>query len=690
MVRSVEEVLKSEFGKSLSDEGIHILDPFTGTGTFITRIIQQIKKSCLPQKYANELHCNEIMLLPYYIASMNIEHAYSERIGEYSPFEGICLVDTFDMRAQSSMFTEKNTERIERQRRSPIRVVLGNPPYNAWQDNENANNKNRKYEALNARISETYARSSAATNKIALSDPYIKAFRWATDRIKEEGIIAFVTNSGFIESVAADGMRKHLAGDFDAIYILDLGGNVRKNPKLSGTTHNVFGIQVGVSINLLVRKTSELSTRKCTLKYARCDENWKRGQKYRFLETAKTAQGIAWETIEPDAKGNWLNTRDAENAVKSQSVAEVFQTYSNGLKTGRDSWAYNFDPTALAENTSRTITFYNSELSRWTQAELDDDELDAFLDNDYTEISWTSDLKDYLRRGITIKKTKKQIVKALYRPFTASNLYFNRFLIQRRYQQSRIFPSIEAENVSIALTAPGSEKPFMTIASANIPDLHVVGPGAGSQCFPFYIYDEDATNKEENIRDQALTEFRTHYADDTITKWDIFHSTYALLHHPEYRTRYAANLKRELPRIPFPPDIQAFAAAGKRLMELHIDYEQQPEYPLEEIEPPGKPWTLRVEKMSLSKDKTELRYNEALTLRGIPPAAFDYRLGNRSALEWVIDQYRVSTDPRSGITNDPNREDDERYILRLIGQVITVSLETQKIIATLPSLNFPA
>jgi predicted helicase len=227
------------------------------------------------------------------------------------------------------------------------------------------------------------------------------------------------------------------------------------------------------------------------------------------------------------------------------------------------------------------------------------------------------------------------------------------------------------------------------MATNTTPDLNFFGPGTVPMWYAFYTYDEDGTNRQENITDWALAQYRTHYKSDCIAKWDIFHSTYALLHHPEYRARYAANLKREIPRIPFPPDIKAFAAAGKRLMELHIDYEKQPEYPLEEIEHPGKPWTLRVEKMSLSKDKTDLRYNEALTLRGIPPAAFDYRLGNRSALEWVIDQYRVSTDPRSSITNDPNRPDDDRYILRLIGQVITVSLDTQQIIASLPSLNFP-
>ncbi len=683
MVRSVEEVLRIEFGKSLSDSGVHILDPFVGTGNFITRVMQQIKTSRLPQKYRNELHCNEVMLLPYYIASMNIEHAYLERTQEYEPFEGICLVDTFDMRAQSAMFTEKNTERIERQRRAPIFVVLGNPPYNAWQDNENANNKNRKYEALDSRVSETYARSSAATNKIALSDPYIKAFRWATDRIRGEGIVAFVTNSGFIEGIAADGLRKHLAGDFDAIYILDLGGNVRKNPKLSGTTHNVFGIQVGVSINLFVRKTSELSKRKCVVKYARCDENWKREQKYMFLETVETAGGVEWKKVEPDAKGNWLNTESLENAVSSLSITEIFRTYSNGLKTGRDSWAYNFNGKVLAGNIARTIEFYNSELARWTQAGLVEEELDGFLNNDSTQISWTSDLKDHLRRGTVLKMDKKQIVKALYRPFTAMNLYFEKSLIQRRYQQQKLFPTHAKTPANKAIwIKTGSEVPFWTLATEIVPDLL---PQGGSQSFPFYLYDEDGKDRQINISSIALEWFKARCADQSITKWDIFHATYAILHHPKYRTRYAANLKRELPRIPFVPEFHQYAKIGEALMKLHIDYEQQPEYPLQRVETGKLNW--RVEKMTLSKDKSQLRYNDFLTLSGIPPEVYEYRLGNRSALEWVVDQYRVTTDARSGIVNDPNREDDPEYIVRLVGQVVTVSVETVKLVSELATLK---
>ncbi len=302
---------------------------------------------------------------------------------------------------------------------------------------------------------------------------------------------------------------------------------------------------------------------------------------------------------------------------------------------------------------------------------------------DETRIKWTDRLVEALKDSTELTIDRAKIRDCTYRPFTHMKVYFDHLLNQRRYQQHHIFPTADSKNSAIWLKT-GSEVPFWVLATSSLPDLL---PQGGSQTFSYYVYNDDGTNRRENITDWALAQFRTHYADGTVTKWDIFHAAYAVLHHPEYRTRYAANLKRDLPRIPFPPDFHAFADAGKRLMELHIDYEKQPEYPLEQIEDPKAEDAFRVERMKLSKDKSELRFNDFLLLRGIPAAAFDYRLGNRSALEWVIDRYRVSTDPRSGIVNDPNREDDPKYILRLIGQVITVSLETQQIVAALPSLN---
>ena len=694
MVRSVDDILKKEFGKSLADQGVHILDPFVGTGNFITRTIRQIgetRKSALPHKFEHELHCNEIMLLPYYIASMNIEHEYMEQTGQYKPFEGICLVDTFDMRAQATMFAEKNLERIERQRSAPIFVVIGNPPYNAWQESEGDNNKNRRYVkdgGVDMRVSETYSRASKATNKNALSDPYVKAIRWASDRVGREGIVAFVTNSGFVDGIATDGMRRQLAADFDEIYILDLGGNVRKNPKLSGTTHNVFGIQVGVSINIFMRKDVLAEKRKCKILYASTEEFWTRGRKEVFLTDVQDRNGVDWKMLTPDGDGNWLTEGLRTEFSGFFPITDVFGKQSRGVATSRDIWAYNNSAENLAANINKSIVFYNNELDRFTRAGSPDD-IDAFVDYDETKISWSRDLKQDMRRSRQGEFSDSKIRHSLYRPYMSTFLFFDRVFNEEVY----VFPSImpdstaERENQLIALTGPGSEKPFAAISARTLVDLHLVGPGCSTQCFPFYTYDEDGSNQRENITDRALEEFRKHYSNPAITKWDIFHYTYALLHSHEYRERYAANLKRELPRIPYAPDFRAFATAGKSLAEMHVNYEQQPEYPLERIETPNAKLTFRVEKMRLGRDKSSLFYNEFLTLAGIPPETYNYRLGNRSALEWVIDQYQVSTDKRSNITNDPNREDDEQYILRLIGQVVYVSLETVKIVKALPALN---
>jgi predicted helicase len=727
MVRSVEEILKKEFGKSLSDKEVHILDPFVGTGNFITRVMQEIKKAALPYKYANELHCNEIMLLPYYIASMNIEHAYVEATGDYKPFEGICLVDTFELAetSQPSLFTPANTARVEKQKKAPIFVVIGNPPYNVGQERENENNKNRTHPEIDKRIRNTYAKDSQATLLNSLNDPYVKAIRWASDRIGKEGIVALVTNNGFVEGLAADGMRKHLAEDFSQIYIMDLGGNVRKNPKLSGSTHNVFGIQIGVSVNIFVRSGS--SKKPVEVKYARLDEYFRKEQKYTFLDQQDNTLSTPMETLHPDKRYRWLLAGAARDFDEMMNSAELessdssdpetcFRLVSSGVQTNRDVWACSFQAENLQNNINKLIKTYNFERLRWHSSAENDSDLDSFVDPDETKISWSADLKKFLRQNIALNFNRGKMRETLFRPYTKMSVYFDEHVTERRSRFPRILPNDTAPNTLICVSRT-AERPFNCIATNLLPNRVVTGGfGSASQCLPFYTYDEDGTNRRENITDWALEQFRTHYKDKSITKWDIFYYTYAVLHHPEYRTRYAANLKRELPRIPYArvssaselsrsdkergrsadsarsPDneaFHAFAKAGKRLADLHVEYEKQKEYPLDRIEKPGEKLNFRVEKMRLSKDKATLVYNDFLTLTGIPKETYEYRLGNRSALEWVIDQYQVSTDKRSGITNDPNREDDPEYILRLIGQVITVSLETVKIVNALPDLGLP-
>ena len=705
MVKSVEEILGSEFNRSLSDAGVHIIDPFVGTGNFIVRTMREIRPTALEDKYQAELHCNEVMLLPYYIASMNIEHEFYEATGDYRPFEGICLVDTFDLAEdrQLPLFAPDNTRRVETQKETPMFVVIGNPPYNVGQINENDNNKNRKYPTMDARVAETYAKDSQATNKNALADPYIKAIRWASNRIGDEGVVAFVTNNSFLDNVAFDGMRKHLSDDFNAIYILDLSGNVRKNPKLSGTTHNVFGIQVGVSINFFVKRRGKTNAQ-AEIFYARVDELWRKEDKYRYLDAKEYYRNIKWQAIRPDQRYTWLTeglraefetfipigTRKTKQA-KGEAVDVVFKAYSCGIGTSRDSWAYNFNRNALTENMNQLIETYNAEVDRWKRRENREANVDDFVIPDDTKIKWSSALKQKLKSEQIAEFADTKIRESLYRPFTKSNLFFDRVMNHRVHVFPSIFPTpeTEVENQVIIVPSIGGRSDYWCFCTNIIPNLTITSIDS-SQCFPFYTYDEDGNNRRENITDWALARFRAHYRDESIGKWDIFHHVYALLHHPVYRERYQVNLKRDLPRLLYTPDFWGFAKAGQRLGEIHIGYEEMSEYPLRFIENRDVPIDWRVEKMKLSKDKTQLVYNDFLTLDGIPAKAFDYRLGNRSALEWIIDQYRVKTDKRSGIVNDPNRADDPRYIVKLIGKVIAVSLETVEVVEGLPELGVTA
>ena len=701
MVRSVEAILNQEFNRSLADAGVHVLDPFVGTGNFMLRVMRHLqelgKVSSLRHKYKEELHCNEVMLLPYYIAAMNIEHEYYELMGQYAPFEGICLVDTFELAedSQLSLFVQENTQRVEHQKDQDITVIIGNPPYNIGQVNENDNNKNRTYATMDKRVRETYAKDSNATNKNALYDPYVKAMRWAADRIGEEGIVAFVTNNSFLDGVAFDGMRKHLAEDFDAIYILDLAGNVRKNPKLSGTTHNVFGIQVGVSINFCVKRRAKAD--QTEIFYARVDEWWRKEEKYGYLDAKEQYRNIEWKVIRPDKRYTWLTeglhaefetfiplgTKEAK-AGKGEAVDVLFKSYSRGVVTGRDAWAYNFNRNVLIENMNRMIRHYNAEVDRWKRQENYDMNINDFVISDNRKISWSGDLKQALKKEKTGYFTIDKVRQSLYRPFTKSYLYFDRLMNNSVYLFPSIFPTAETENRAVCVRGLGSNKTFHCLMTQQIPELHLTG---NSQCFPFYTYDEDGSKRRENITDWALAQFRRQYQDDTISKWDIFHYVYGLLHHPEYRQRYQGNLKRDLPHIPLAPqssDFWAFAKAGARLTDIHVNYEQMPAYPLTMVETPGQASTWRVEKMRLSKDKQSVHYNEFLTLEGIPEKAFAYRLGNRSALEWVLDQYRVKVDKRSGIVNDPNCLADDQYIIGLLQKVIAVSVETVAIVEGLP------
>ncbi|RKZ76169.1 MAG: DNA helicase, partial [Candidatus Parabeggiatoa sp. nov. 1] len=499
MVNSVQEILQQEFGKTLASKGVHFLDPFVGTGNFIVRVMQELAATSrldLDYKYQHELHCNEIMLLPYYIACMNIEHEYVNLMGKYRPFEGICLADTFELAEdkQMDLFAPENTERVKKQQETAFFVIIGNPPYNAGQANENDNNKNRKYQTIDERVRETYAKASKATNRNALADPYVKAIRQATDRIENEGIVAFVTNNGFLDNIAFEGMRQHLAQDFSKMYILDLGGNIRKNP---GKTSNVFDIKVGVSINFLVKSRSQ----KKAIFYAHIGDTLNKAEKLASLDSQKHVGNVNWKPIFPNKNDVWLTeglhsefedftplgTKEAK-AEPNSVEGVIFRIYSRGAETTRDAWVYNFNQQVLSKNVRRLIKTYNQELKRWHNDK--NVKLDDFVLNDDTQIKWSSRLKECLLSGQQATFAQRKISHSFYRPFCVQFLFFDEILTHRQGQLPRIFPTpnTETENQVICVSDKGSEKPFMVLVSQQFVDLHLVGAGSSTQCFPFYTY----------------------------------------------------------------------------------------------------------------------------------------------------------------------------------------------------------
>ena len=643
MCNSVEQALKEEFGYTLASPEVVILDPCTGTGNFIVNLIERMPGRALSEAYHNRLFANEVMLLPYYVASLNIEHAYYERMREYEQFEGMCFVDTLDTAEakQGALFTEANTERVEREKEAAITVIIGNPPYNVGQKSENDNNRNRPHRVVDMRVRDTYAKDSKATNKNSLSDMYVKFFRWASDRLKgRDGIVCFVSNNSFVDQIAFDGMRKHLSQDFERIDHIDLHGNVRRNPKLSGTTHNVFGIQVGVGITLAVKKTGAIPR----LRYHRVPETWRKGEKLQAL----ARDPVSWQPLTPDAEHTWLALEHQGEFRKFVALASLFELRSRGLETTRDEVVYDFHRGTLAARVTRFVADYNAEVSRHER-----DKRAHFADH----IKWSSRLKECLQRGQYAVFDAAKIKTSLYRPFTKKWVYLDGILNQRTGKWTTI-------SGRVIWIKSGADWPFFALMSEVICDLL---PQGGSQCFPL-----------SHIKDAAVTQFRQHYSNDSIAKEDVFHYLYALLHHPAYRERYAANLKRELPRIPFAPNFDAFATAGQGLARLHVEYESLEPWQLQFVEDRRAPYSERVTKMKLSADRQSIKVNDSLTLTGIPLETFDYRLGSRSALEWVIDQYQVKGE------SDPNRDDDPGYIVRLLGQVVAVSMSTVRIVTGLP------
>ncbi len=750
ILRAADAASRDAFGKGLTDEGVHILDGFTGTGTFMTRLLQSglIRPEDLARKYATELHANELMLLAYYIAAVNIEatyHALTRNPGQdatdlvYEPFPGIVMADTFQISERGDELDLEvfptNNERIEVQLAAPINVIVGNPPYSVGQTSANDLNANLKYPTLDGRIENTYAKHSTATNKNSLYDSYLRAFRWATDRIGEQGVVAFVSNGGWIDGNTADGIRLSLAEDYSRIYVYNLRGNQRTAGELSRKEGGkVFGSGSRNTIAIWVGVKDLAHTGACEVFYKDIGDYLSREEKLSLISQA-TLENLDWTPITPNAQGDWVNQRSEDFATwpvigdkKSEtSVPKFFTTYSRGLATARDPWCCSSSEDSLHEQVRSMIKQYaaaQEEFVPWCDHNGIENpreaNVTAFLKQhpDLTapgSMSWNAGLKQRLARGSTLYEDQDSYRHGLYRPFQAQHVYFNRQLNERVYQLPSMFPTPRHENIGIILTASGSHFEFTPAATILLPNLHTLDTG---QFFPRWTYekaepddgtldifstdggeaDADDYRRIDNITDEILNLYKEDLGQD-VTKDDIFHFVYGRLHDPAYRETYAADLKKMLPHIETPTDRHRFDAlvtAGKQLMDLHISFETVEPYPLTvEVKNTADPEdreTWRVTKMKWKKtkgvtDHTTIIYNPKVTITGIPEEAEEYLLGSRSALGWVIDRWQVKTDKTSGITNDPNdwcdEQDNPRYIIDLIGRVTTVAMETQKTIAGL-------
>ena len=745
IIRSVGYILQREFGRSLSDENVHILDPFTGTGTFITRLLQSglISREALERKYGREIHANEIVLMAYYIASVNIENVFHDLMGpdkEYQPFEGICLTDTFQLGEEASdnlLFSEQfptNSRRVIAQKKRRITVIVGNPPYSVGQKSANDNAQNQKYPTLESRIENTYALESDANLKNSLYDSYIKAFRWASDRLdkKEGGIIGFVTNGNWLDGNAQNGMRKCLAREFSAIYVFNLRGNQRTSGELSRKEGGkIFGSgsRTPIAITILVKKPKASDDTAC-IYYHDIGDYLSREEKLRIIRNMGDICNplMQWVTITPDQHGDWFNKRSEQFKLftplgdkddKKNKKTFFVPYYSNGLKTNRDAWCYNSNRSTLKQNIISSINFYNSEVDRFQAAHKEHSEIIAkdFINYDPTKFAWDAAQKETdLPKGRKYVFEDSSIRESLYRPYFRQYGYINRSLNNRVYQLPLLFPTPNHRNLVICVSGIGVTKDFSCIITDILPDLELIGK---SQCFPLYWYDDSTADiadlfsapqsdadryvRRDGVTDWILSTARKQYGS-RVTKEDIFYYVYGILHAPDYRTAFAADLKKSLPRLPLvesPDDFWAFSRAGRSLAELHLGYEHVEPYAgchtVNSTTSDDDAINYRVDKMRFGKldsktaDKRVIHYNAGITIENIPLEAYNYVVNGKSAIEWVMERYAVKTDSASQITNDPNdwgrEHDDPKYIYNLLLRIITVSLETMKIVRSLPKLR---
>lgn len=744
IIRSVEDVLNNEFNASLADKGVQIIDPFTGTGTFITRLLQSgiIPPEKLPQKYS-EIHANEIVLLAYYIAAINIESVYHALLSEhsantqenstdYQPFEGICLTDTFQMYEKEDLVDEilqVNSDRRKRQKALDIQVIIGNPPYSMGQLSANDNNQNIIYPHLDHRIEKTYSFASSSTLQRSIYDSYIRAIRWASDRIENNGMIGFVTNGGYLESNSADGLRKCLAEEFSSLYIFHLRGNQRTSGERSRKEGGkIFGSgsRAPIAISILVKNPN--AKQQGQIYFHDIGDYLNREQKLEIIKNFQSINGISskngWTQIIPDQFNDWLNQRDPNFITylsmgdkKDKSSVVIFKNYSNGIVSSRDSWVFNYSSSRLIEKLTSSINFYNTQVKLFLEKDKKNLNIDDFLDTNQKKISWSRGLKTNLKKGNFAKFELNNIRISLYRPYTKQNFYFDKMFNEMQLQIPYIFPERNLSNRVICVTGRGASKEFSVLITNLIPDLEMISK---NQCFPLYLYEKEGNSgqyrRSDAITDEALAHFKAAYPNEGFDKEDMFYYIYGLLHSEEYREKYADNLSKQLPRIPCVKsavDFWAFSKAGRELAELHLNYETVPMYQnalfkgglklLNDQISGGVGEDFYVEKMKFGKkideetgkkvdDKTTVIYNSHFTLTNIPEEAYDYVVNGKPALEWVMERQSVKTDKASGIVNDANdwaieTMNNPRYPMELFLRVVTVSLETMRIVRTLPKLD---
>jgi len=743
IIRSVNDVLQDEFGQTLGSEGVHIIDPFTGTGSFITRLLQSglIAPEDLERKYRREIHANEIVLLAYYIAAINIEAVYHGlQGGDYVPFDGICLTDTFGMHERRDLVERlmpDNNRRMQAQRALDIRVIIGNPPYAVAQG--------VAYPQLDGRITATYAARSEARNKNALYDSYIRAIRWASDRLGDSGVIGFVTNGGWVDANTADGLRKCLADEFTSIFVFHLRGNARTSGEARRQeAGNAFGAgtRAPIVITILVRNPAAARRR---ILFHDIGDYWSREDKLRIVRDFASIRGITaangWSEIAPDSHGDWVKQRDRSFerfiAIGDKDAKEgeaLFAIYSAGLKTQRDAWCYNASRTMLQQNVRRSVDHFNRQLAAWKEAQKRDARggPELFMADAPTEIAWSAGIRNEFTRGRELDESASVEVRSLYRPFSKEWLHFSPRLNERRYRMPLLFPTADHENRLICLSGAGGRAGLSVLMTDVIPSLHAAAMD-GSQCFPLRVYKRDEEPEDgslehlldnapapttaatptwtmrDGIADAGLAHFRTAYPGEAISKEDVFYYVYGLLHAPDYAARYADNLLKELPRIPRVRGIEAFRAfadAGRRLGDLHVGYETVEPWSVTYRQGDPRTWVVkdperfyRVTKWAFGKDgkarnRSTVIYNADITMIDVPLEAYDYVVNGKPALEWVMERQSVRTDKDSGIVNDPNRYaietmGDPAYPLKLFQRVITVSIETMRIVRALPPLGEP-